>query len=120
MLSEADETARFFELFEQALRAPRRREGRDDRAYPREAFPTVQLIAPKHGLQMPPRSEFQTVRCFDLSAAGFSFLTPTPPAYEELFVVLGTEPHLKFLSARVAHQTRLTLVGCSFTGRAQP
>lgn len=119
MLSQTDETVRFFEMFEQALRARREREGRDDRAHPREAFPTVQLIAPKRGLRMPPRSEFQSVRCFDLSAAGFSFLTSTSPTSEELFVALGSEPHLKFLTARIAHQTPLTLVGCAFTGRTQ-
>ncbi|MBI3464717.1 MAG: hypothetical protein HY000_16925 [Planctomycetes bacterium] len=84
-------------MFEQALRADRKREGRDNRAHPREPFPSVQLIAPKRGVRMPPRSKFESVRCFDLSAAGFSFVTSTPLACDELFVALGTEPHLKFL-----------------------
>jgi hypothetical protein len=77
----------------------------------------VQRIAPLVGTGLPGPEAYRDVRCFDLSASGFSYLSPTPPEGSSLVVALGSQPNLTYLTAEVAHITPLTLVGCRFTGR---
>jgi PAS domain S-box-containing protein len=95
------------------------------RSKPRRNFPYIQLIAPiKNGL-LPPRTAFREIRCRDIAAGGFSFLTSEALVHKELVVALGVGANLTFLTARVVHEVDQTkdgkplyLIGCQYTGRA--
>ncbi|HVX62073.1 MAG TPA: diguanylate cyclase [Pirellulales bacterium] len=96
----------------------------DRRNQPRRPFPTNQFIAPYAEGQMPTREMFRQVPCHDISAGGFSFLSPDPPDFEQFVVALGVPPNVTYLTAKVVHTTvtdsgpvPMFLVGCRFTGR---
>jgi len=96
------------------------------RRRPRRSYPYRQLVAPILGPTLPDEDEFTEIECNDISAGGFSFLSPRPPQSEMLVVALGSPPRLTHLMAQVVHVTRVErkgrrmyLVGCSYTGRAE-
>ncbi|MGE0610275.1 MAG: hypothetical protein AB7O62_24510 [Pirellulales bacterium] len=88
-----------------------------ERMHDRHAYQRIQRVAPVFGGRMPDKAAFREVRCFDLSATGFSYLTLTPPESDELVVALGTPPHLTHFKASVVHETTYQLVGCRFVDR---
>ena len=95
------------------------------RTRPRRSYPYSQMIAPVVDGQLPDLGEFVEVRCNDIAAGGFSYISPTPPSHEMLVVALGVLPKVTHLIAQVAHVTRteeegrrVYLVGCSYIGRA--
>ncbi len=113
MRVQRDEAA-YLRLVHELLLLPE--EPSEHRRSTRQPFPTLQSIAPFVGV-WPAESEFERVRCFDLSASGFSFLRNTPFPERKLVVGLGTAPDVVHLTAEVVHETTLVLVGCRFTGR---
>ena len=96
------------------------------RRHGRKQFAAMQFIAPCVKGRLPTPSAFREVRCFDVSSAGFSYLTDAFPDTDSLVVEFGVPPSLIYLSARVVHCTRLSeagdtqyKIGCRFTGRLQ-
>ena len=92
----------------------------------RFTFNASQRIAPCTGESgaLPTTEDYVTVRCFDLSRNGISYILPQPPAYDTVVVELSLPKQRLYLKARVAHITGMTLdgkfvfqVGCEFTGR---
>jgi PAS domain S-box-containing protein len=90
----------------------------------RKDFPYFQLIGPIHNKRLPRADEYLEVRCRDISPTGFSFITQTPPDYQELVVALGAYPSQLYLTAEIIHVNRhreyghdLVLVGCQYTSR---
>ena len=69
------------------------------------------------GNHMPDEAAYRQVRCFDLSATGFSFLSTTPLESGKLVIALGSPPDFKRLKAEVVHDTMYRLIGCRFIGR---
>jgi PAS domain S-box-containing protein len=101
-------------------------QGTERRDKPRRNFPYIQLIAPIKDGKLPQRSAFREIRCRDIAAGGFSFLTPEQPADKELVVAFGVGTNLTFLTARIVHRAeqikdgkKLYLIGCQYTGRAK-
>lgn len=95
--------------------------GVERRAHQRRAYPYIQSIGPVYDGQLPELSDFQEVRCRDISPRGFSYLTPEAPDYVELVVTFGTPPSQLFLQARIVHVSpvvrdgrELLLVGCEY------
>jgi len=95
------------------------------RRRPRRSYPYTQRVAPVLGGELPSIDQFVEVQCNDIAAGGFSYLSPTPPLSDTLVVALGAPPFFTFLTAQVAHITRLRqqgqrmfLIGCSYIGRA--
>jgi PAS domain S-box-containing protein len=100
--------------------------GSERRSKPRRNFPYIQLIAPIKNGQLPQRTAFREIRCRDIAAGGFSFLTAELPAEKELVVAFGVGTNLTFLTAKVVHSAeevrdgkKLYLIGCQYTGRAK-
>jgi PAS domain S-box-containing protein len=98
----------------------------DRRVRTRRTFPYVQLIAPMIDGQMPDDHRFRPVRCRDISPTGFSFLSPTPPDFQDLMVALGGETTTTYMAARVMHATIVErdnqiayIVGCRYLARAK-
>jgi len=96
----------------------------DRRKRLRRSYPYVQRIAPMYQDRLPRRDQFEEMRCRDISASGFSFLSPTEPDYDYIVVALGVAPLFTYLAAEVRHSTPvkrdgrdLFLVGCTYTGR---
>jgi len=90
----------------------------------RLSYPYCQRVAPIIDGRLPDEDEFVEIQCNDIAAGGFSFISRKPPASEMLVVALGTPPKLSYLTAQVAHVTRVQrngrrvyLVGCSYIGR---
>ncbi len=92
-------------------------QSRDERLHDRHAYQRIQRIAPVFGGRAPDETAFGEVRCFDLSATGFSYLTTTPPESDQLVIALGMPPHVTHFKAEVVHETAYRLVGCRFIGR---
>lgn len=92
---------------------------RDGRMHDRYPYPRMQLMAPMFGGRLPDPAAFREVRCFDLSATGFSYLSPTAPESGDLVIVLGTSPNLTYFKAEVVHERPYRLIGCQFTGRVE-
>jgi len=99
--------------------------GGERRRRPRRAYPYTQEVAFFLDGELPSREKFMAVRCNDIAAGGFSFFSPTPPPSDSLVVALGTPPKITYLTAQVAHVTRIEhrgertfLIGCNYTGRA--
>jgi PAS domain S-box-containing protein len=99
--------------------------GSERRRRPRRSYPYLQSVAYYSGDELPRDEDFFPVRCLDIAAGGFSFLSTTPPQEYTLVAALGTPPKITYLTAQVAHVTRterngqkLFLIGCSYTGRA--
>ncbi len=95
------------------------------RLKPRRPFPYRQNIAYMTGNAYPSEECFSEVRCRDIAAGGFSFVSPQPPLSDKLVVALGSPRHLTYLTARVVHVTETVdgndpvhLIGCQYTGRA--
>lgn len=116
--------ASFYEMVHQLIEPAENETDADRRNRERRAFSRVQFIAPLIDGRMPHASTFREVRCHDLSARGFSYLTPRPPECTHLVVGLGTPPSLIYLTAEVRHYSEVLhgdhtmyLVGCLFTGR---
>jgi hypothetical protein len=98
----------------------------DRRQRSRRSFPYVQLIAPMIDGQMPDDHHFRPVRCRDISPTGFSYLSPTPPDFQDLMVALGGETTTTYMAARVMHATIVErdnqvayIVGCRYLSRAK-
>lgn len=109
------------------LIAKRLAEDPNRRGPQRRNYRCIQRLAPCTGDQVPGMSEFREVICQDLSAGGFSYLTPTPPETDTLAVELGKAPVLIYVTACVVHVSEIQsgaerqyLVGCRFTGRLGP
>jgi PAS domain S-box-containing protein len=94
------------------------------RKRPRRMFSYFQRIAPYQGKKLPPPALFREVRCCDISAGGFSFVSARPPDHTDYVVALGAAPVVIHLSVRVAHVTPkriddrdVYLVGCTYLER---
>ncbi len=92
----------------------------------RFTFTASQRVAPCAADKLPTLGEFVSVRCYDLSRKGFSYLLPQPPAYEAILAELTLPNQRVYVRARVAHITGMTVdgtfvfqVGCEFTDRVQ-
>jgi hypothetical protein len=76
---------------------------RDQKRHP---FPVLHRIAPRHDVKLPNEQDFFQVKCYDMSAAGVSFLLAGPPSFERLvfaFVVSPEATH--YFGAEVVHVT---------------
>ncbi len=98
----------------------------DRRQRTRRSFPYVQMIAPMIAGEMPEEHRFRPVRCRDISPSGFSYLSPTPPDFQDLMVALGGQSTTTYLAARVMHATIVErdnqvayIVGCRYLSRAK-
>lgn len=98
--------------------------GSDRRAATRRHFAQKQFVAPYHGGCLPGRVSFREVTCQDISATGFSFLSPQLPDFESLVVALGVSPNMTYMTARVVNRIQLAddpvplyRIGCRFSGR---
>lgn len=96
----------------------------DRRRRPRRSFTYYQRIAPMEGSRVPPLRMFRRVKCLDISAGGFSFLSSVAPNATNYVVALGNPPVVINVAARVVHVTPTDsegqtayLVGCQYTGR---
>jgi hypothetical protein len=94
------------------------------RQRPRRSYPYSQRIAPIVQGRLPSEQDFREIECNDIAAGGFSFFATQTPISDSLVVALGAAPKTTYLTAQVAHITRLTrngrrmyLIGCSYTGR---
>ncbi len=98
----------------------------EKRATIRHSFGVEQRIAESQDGQMPASDAFCTVRCVDISPAGFAFYIENRPTCNSLVVELGIVPNVVYLTANVKHFEMIEFcgnlvfrVGCEFTGRAQ-
>lgn len=95
------------------------------RAYAREPFHCVQLLAPYDGEVLPDQRAFRQVRCEDLSRGGFCFLTVQEPNYDRVIVALGQIP-FQFYVAEIVNvrpepgDRPLWRCGARFVGRIRP
>ncbi|HEX3997185.1 MAG TPA: PAS domain S-box protein [Pirellulales bacterium] len=96
----------------------------DRRRRPRRSFTYYQRIAPSENGRLPPLRMFRRVKCLDISAGGFSFLSAVRPSETDYVVALGNPPVVINVAARVMHVTPTDyegqpayLVGCKYTGR---
>jgi hypothetical protein len=94
------------------------------RRKPRRAYPYVQLVAPVFDGKLPKRNLFHPVRCKDIAAGGFSFLSATKPDYDHCVAAFGVAPSFTYLMAKVVHSHAtdvdgeiMYVVGCQYTGR---
>ncbi len=97
---------------------------RERRRRARLSYPYCQRIAPILDGRLPDDDEFVQIQCNDIAAGGFSFISTKPMQSDMLVVALGTPPRLTYLTAQVAHVTRIErdgermyMVGCSYIGR---
>ena len=102
------------------------REGKhgERRQRARRLYPYVQRIAPIVDGRIPSYDDFMEVRCRDIAAGGFSFLLYEPPQQKQYVAAFGVAPTLTYLTACVAHTTKLEIdgkltyiVGCEYTDR---
>jgi len=96
------------------------------RKRPRRAYPYRQMIAPVIDGKLPDRNRFAEVQCHDIAAGGFSYFSSEPPRADTVVVALGIRPKVTYLTAQVAHVTRVEkdgkrvfLIGCNYVGRAK-
>ena len=112
------------QLTEQATSATA--EAKEHRSSPRHRFPYVQAVGPMIDGKVPPKDNFFSVRCKDLSGGGISIVLDNKPKFDHLVVALGVAPNLSHVTAKVVRVelfddggcTRY-LVGCRFIGRVQ-
>lgn len=97
---------------------------RDRRAHDRRPFQCIQLVAPCVEGRMPALDQFREVRCFDICPAGFSFLLPTRPNFDELVAAFGTANSRIYLRSKVKHISPMQYegrnvlqIGCEYVGR---
>ena len=96
----------------------------DRRDRSRRAYPYQQRVAPVIGGELPALDLFEEVFCRDISAGGFSYLTPVKPDCKAIVVALGVPPSTTYLAANVLHSRPterngqpMFVVGCRYTGR---
>lgn len=99
--SEVD--ANFYRLIHTLVGSEPNDEPSERRRSMRNAFGSVQKIAPRSGPRLPEDHEFVEVRCHDLTQAGFSFFLPTRPEFSTLVAAFGTPPELIYMAAEVRH-----------------
>lgn len=99
---------------------------RERRHISRRPYPYLQFTAPIINGKLPEAVEFEEVRCRDISARGFAYLSPSEPLHKRIVVAFGARPSIVYLTAEIRHTTRVTvdgvpmfLVGCAYTGRAE-
>ncbi len=102
---------------------PRGSQG-DRRKRPRRSFTYYQRIAPSDNGRVPPLRMFRRVKCLDISAGGFAFLSSVRPNDTNYVVALGNPPVVINVAAEVVHITPIDyegqttyLIGCKYTGR---
>jgi len=81
---ETEVDASFYNLIHRLTDAPPEDETAERRRHERKPFSSVQRIAPQRGPEIPDKSEFVEVRCYNLTRAGFSFLMPSHPDFHSL------------------------------------
>ena len=108
-----------------ALRPMPATAGSERRRRTRRSYPYMQSVAYFTDGNPPQEGDFFPVRCVDIGAGGFSFLSRTPPPTDTLVVALGAPPKITRLAAQVAHVTRterhgqrVYLIGCSYVGHS--
>jgi PAS domain S-box-containing protein len=96
------------------------------RRKPRRSYPYVQMVAPVINNKLPTTDMFKAMRCKDIAAGGFSFLSPVKPDYEQCVAAFGVAPSFTYLMARIVHSKpievddeSLFMVGCQYTGRVE-
>jgi hypothetical protein len=94
-------------LVHQWLALPSKDDVTNRRSESRQPFRSRQRIAPGHDGEIPPPGAFIDVPCHDLTAAGFSFLLPAPPAFQQLIVAFGNPPDYIYFVAEVTQCTRV-------------
>jgi len=99
MKSEVD--ASFYQLIHQLLSSQRERARSERRGRRRKRFQANQRIAPLRGSRFPDDSEFFTVRCYDLTRAGFSFFMSMRPDFTALVAEFGAPPNTIYVVAEV-------------------
>ena len=99
---------------------------KDRRTRPRRSYPYAQLIAPMIDNKRPQPSAFREVRCRDIAAGGFSYLSPDKPDYQELVIGFGAAPAITYVKAKIVHYAPIEIdghtqynVGCCYTGRVE-
>jgi hypothetical protein len=97
--------ANFYQLIHTMLEAPRKEPSAEHRSQKRNAFRTVQRIAPWDGSAFPGDREFVPITCHDLTRSGFSFLSATEPHYNMLVLEFGIRPNLLHIAAQIIHST---------------
>ncbi len=95
----------------------------DRRVAARKPFDWIQWLAPYDGEQVPTASQFDHVRCYDLSPQGFAYLATEPPEMPYVIIALGRVP-FTFYVARVVSAADVTVddrhrlkIGCQFLKR---
>ncbi len=99
---------------------------KDRRSQPRRLYPYYQLIAPLVEGTTMDKHAFSEVRCCDISASGFSFISVIVPQHRAFVVAFGTPPSLTYVTAEVvrispieADGTTTNLIGCRYTGKVK-
>jgi hypothetical protein len=96
-----------FQLIHQLSREAQEGGKQDRRGTDRQRYSVRQRIAPWQGNGFPPDSAFFDVQCHDLTAGGFSFLSPSRPEFTVLVAELGIVAEQIYLVARVVHVERV-------------
>ena len=99
---------------------------KDRRSHPRRTYPYHQLIAPLGEGATMDQHAFYEVRCCDISASGFSFISVIVPQHRAFVVAFGTPPSLTYVTAEVVRispietdGTITNLIGCRYTGKVK-
>lgn len=99
-----------------------------DKALVRHPFRDLQQIAPYSvGGPLPTARDFYSVRCYDLSMKGISFLTVAPPEYQAVIIRLGNPPAARYMISSVVNvaamkedDEQVYRVACTFVSRLDP
>lgn len=99
-----------------------------DKALVRHPYRDLQQIAPYTvGRPLPTASDFYSVRCYDLSMKGISFITTAPPEYQAVVIRLGNPPAARYMIASVVNvatmeedEATVYRVACTFVSRLDP
>ncbi len=88
----------------------------------RNAFFTLQLVAPYDGERLPEQAEFHLAPFVDLSARGFSFVERTKPNCDQVVVLLGKVPFFTFTAnimnvEPLKNQRDMFKIGCKLDQR---
>ena len=75
----------------------------DRRRRTRRTFAYFQRIAPTYDGRIPPLRMFRRVKCLDISAGGFSFLSSVTPSETDYVVALGNPPVVIHVAAAGEH-----------------
>ena len=97
----------------------------EQRRNPRWPYPVIQLVAFHDEDQQPTKKMLRAVRCHDISLSGISFFLSSPPPLKHCTVVLGRQPKMIFVRARVVHyeaqgaSLREWKIGCQFIEKVE-